>query len=375
MIGDKRMGNLIGIEYCGCGCGGEVLEGNLYIHGHNRKGLPSCTTNGRWAINYDNCIECNTSTIKHAGRGLCKRCYKKWFYKNSNKKNRWCRKYDKCVVCGRVDRPHASNGRCNTCHVNHLNRKSGVKKRNFGKWSWYHDKCVGCGTTEKKHTKHGLCYDCYRENMRRGYDLIECPVCGVKVRKLSQHVSMKSKRCKDHKIYQYNTFKKYFDSDLGLEDIAKEFGDMDRHTVSRQFTKLFGKEETIERNQAVKGCLVSERAKIGFNYKNRFGKIVNYDSLSNGVVRLRSGLEHTYAMQLDEDGVSWLYEHKSFPYIDEEGKRRTYTPDFYLVDTDEYVEIKGYDNGKSEYKIDKLISMGIKITLKRKEDLQCKTYN
>lgn len=40
---------------------------------------------------------------------------------------------------------------------------------------------------------------------------------------------------------------------------------------------------------------------------------------------------------------------ESFAYIFE-GKERKYTPDFYLVDSDEYVEIKGYKTDKDAAK-------------------------
>jgi hypothetical protein len=32
-------------------------------------------TFGRWAVNYDCCVKCNTKEIAHNAKGLCKKCY------------------------------------------------------------------------------------------------------------------------------------------------------------------------------------------------------------------------------------------------------------------------------------------------------------
>jgi len=41
------------IDFCKCGCGEEVKEGNLYVHGHNRRGLASYTHGDRWSMKHD----------------------------------------------------------------------------------------------------------------------------------------------------------------------------------------------------------------------------------------------------------------------------------------------------------------------------------
>lgn len=59
--------------------------------------------------------------------------------------------------------------------------------------------------------------------------------------------------------------------------------------------------------------------------------------------------EVAYAKYLDEMGISWERTKKRFPY-EFEGTIRRYTPDFYLPETDEYVEIKGFKTLKDEAK-------------------------
>ena len=43
---------------------------------------------------------------------------------------------------------------------------------------------------------------------------------------------------------------------------------------------------------------------------------------------------------MDEKSIKWLYESRAFPYLDEDNIRHTYTPDFYIIDEDKYVEVK-----------------------------------
>lgn len=358
------------IVHCKCGCGQEVEDGNTYIHGHNQRGKPgNIVPNGKWSRWYEKCTECGTVEIPYGGKGLCTRCYKRYFYEMSKTKSRWSIKYECCIDCGRTDRPYKSNGRCVMCDGNYRNRIKGVQKRNFGDWSWYYDKCIKCGTTERPHSSNGLCYDCYEESKRAGKILEKCPVCGVKVESLNKHLTMRAKKCDKHLKYLHDTYKIYFDSELGLNDIAKKLNS-DRHSVTKQFRRLFGVEETKKRNVTVKSLLCSSRANIGFNHNNRFGTVTYYDSMNNGKVRFRSKLECAYAKYLDVSGIRWEYEHDSFPYLDIKGKRRTYTPDFYLIETDEYIEIKGYDNGESDYKIDRMREIGLTIKIVRNEDFQ-----
>lgn len=357
------------IILCKCGCGLEVEESNSYIHGHNRRNIGSCVIpEGKWAMKHDKCASCGTIEIPHAAKGLCKVCYKKYFYEVSKHKIKWSRKYKYCIDCGRTDRPYHAHGRCMTCHVNNFNRAKGAVKRNIGAWSWYFDSCIKCGTTDKPHVKDGMCYDCYHEYKRvrnHSEELLEkCPVCNVDIFKLWQHISMKAKKCEEHRKYQKEIMEMYFNSDLGLDSIAEEINSS-RHTITKQFITLFGKEKTQRRNQKVKSCLCSERANIGFNTKNRFGTVVYYDSKNNGRVRFRSKLELKYAMELDSKNIVWEYEKANFNYVDTEGKRRTYTPDFYLSETNEYIEIKGFDNGDTEYKAQCLRDNNIIITILR----------
>ena len=68
----------------------------------------------------------------------------------------------------------------------------------------------------------------------------------------------------------------------------------------------------------------------------------------NGV-DLHGSWELAYAKWCDKNNISWRRNTKTFEYVFE-GKLRNYTPDFYLLDTREYIEIKGFKTKKDEAK-------------------------
>lgn len=78
-------------------------------------------------------------------------------------------------------------------------------------------------------------------------------------------------------------------------------------------------------------------------------KTVRYHSKIAGHVYLQGTWEVKYAKYLDENKINWKRNLKSFKY-NFKGKILRYYPDFYLVDTDEYIEIKGYIREKDSYK-------------------------
>ena len=57
----------------------------------------------------------------------------------------------------------------------------------------------------------------------------------------------------------------------------------------------------------------------------------------------RSSWEANYARLLNHWGKSWRYESKRFEFPNQRRRPYSYTPDFYLPETDTYVEIKGYE--------------------------------
>ena len=69
-----------------------------------------------------------------------------------------------------------------------------------------------------------------------------------------------------------------------------------------------------------------------------------------GLIMMAGSWEVFYAQYMDSKGVEWEYETKRHPFLFE-GKQTSYTPDFYLPATNEYIEVKGY------YRLDNRIRM------------------
>lgn len=61
----------------------------------------------------------------------------------------------------------------------------------------------------------------------------------------------------------------------------------------------------------------------------------------NGI-QLDSGAELAFAILLDHNNIKWTKNTTiSFPFVDAKGKTRKYYPDFYLIEYDFWVEVKG----------------------------------
>jgi hypothetical protein len=82
---------------------------------------------------------------------------------------------------------------------------------------------------------------------------------------------------------------------------------------------------------------------------NSWGSAVHWYTSDHGKYRLRSSWELMFAVFLDLLDIKWTYEEHKF--LKKDGRHR-YIPDFYLVDYDKFVEIKGvvFDDYKSMLK-------------------------
>lgn len=91
--------------------------------------------------------------------------------------------------------------------------------------------------------------------------------------------------------------------------------------------------------------LLNTNPNLFANYYNRgFVKIYKYkDVLFQGTWELR------FAIWCDKNNIKWIKNIDSFNYIYQE-KEHKYFPDFYLPETDTYVEIKGFKTEKDDYK-------------------------
>lgn len=161
----------------------------------------------RWSRNYDCCLSCGTTSVRHTAHGLCKYCRERermatepeyanrvrqykhgWYRQNVDQSDQAKVRNEKhfsglrdavlerdghrCTRCGRdsmlvvhhVDgtgrgsRQHnncADNltTLCRACHARHHSLAN--------RWSRGYDQCTECGRTDRKHNAHGLCVACY----------------------------------------------------------------------------------------------------------------------------------------------------------------------------------------------------------------------
>lgn len=70
--------------------------------------------------------------------------------------------------------------------------------------------------------------------------------------------------------------------------------------------------------------------------------------LYNGI-KLYGKWELAYATWLDQQGIAWRRPKEIFPYV-WNGSTHHYTPDFYLIDEETYVEVKGYETDRDRAK-------------------------
>lgn len=104
-------------------------------------------------------------------------------------------------------------------------------------------------------------------------------------------------------------------------------------------------QETSKRSGLCKKCHIEflrnhkeKHPRFGHHMKPNFVKYKN--------LWFRSNWEVAYAKYLDKNNIQWLYESKTFDLGE-----TTYTPDFYLPATDEYIEVKGYKSDIFKKKI------------------------
>lgn len=348
---------------CACGCGEKLnTTQKKFKHGHNRKGKISCTTNGRWAMKYDCCQECGTTEIKHRRDGLCSNCTRRALYQGRINKKRtyiktWSRKHIKCIVCGTKDRTHHANGRCARCHMNTLNRQLGVPKRDIGGWSWYYKRCKNCKTIEISHAGYGLCSRCYLSRKQKTDNDKSCPVCCAPINKLFQHISMIAKSSEEHRKYleeQEIIARNLFFTEKTSQELADEhpFG---KRFLLRTWHKHFSDEEIVERGEKIRVSKIQGASHYlhGKPFPAIHPSLIEHTCWQGNDYKLRSSWEIKFAQLLDQNQIDYVYEPEGFIYEDPQGIEHHYWPDFYLSTLDIYVEIKGFMDELSEWKIQK----------------------
>jgi hypothetical protein len=108
-------------------------------------------------------------------------------------------------------------------------------------------------------------------------------------------------------------------------------------------------EKELERRQKISYTMKNNPEAGGLREGSGRGLKCWYESKIAGNVYIRSSYELEYVKWLDDNNIKWKANLIRFPY-EFESKIRNYIPDFYLIDEDCYVEIKGYETEKDKAK-------------------------
>lgn len=157
-------------------------------------------------------------------------------------------------------------------------------------------------------------------------------------------------------------------------------------------------DERIEKySQSLKSSLMEGKQKPGFlgkhhsretreqmsliqatNPKGGLCKWIPYHK-DDKIIYLQGSWELKYAQYLDSLNLKWIKPghgdlKNSFYWMDDEGIKRIYTPDFYILDWNKYIEIKGYWREKDRIKMKKVLEQN-KISLQIIEKKEMKNLN
>jgi hypothetical protein len=200
------------------------------------------------------------------------------------------------------------------------------------------------------------CIDCGKElNNRRS---MRCMSCENKRRHRLGILNIKGKNNPMYGVHKLGknatryidgrTLKKYYCIDCGKELSEyrhKRCGSCSHKGKNNPF---YGKKR-LKHSKAISG-----------RNNGMFGKLANYGKgcyYKN--IWLRSSYEIAYAKYLDKNKIKWQYESKTFDL-----GNCTYTPDFYLPKTKEYIEIKGWWRKEAKKKFKKFKKVYPKIKIK-----------
>ena len=115
------------------------------------------------------------------------------------------------------------------------------------------------------------------------------------------------------------------------------------------------KEHSAKMAEAVK------RNPDSYSKYNVSGRAKMYDVMStSGLTKVKGTWELTVANILNEAGIKWTNDIKPYPYFFND-KWHLYFPDFYLIDYDIVVEVKGYKTDRDTAKWDSVQDKTFKV--------------
>ena len=146
--------------------------------------------------------------------------------------------------------------------------------------------------------------------------------------------------------HNWSAIQSFYDEGHTIIEAAVQFGLSKQHISNSKYFSSRSKDEqskmmvvtktkngNLGHSRKTKDRLSEIAISRGFGGKN-FRKVFWY----NGVM-LESSYELAVAQDLDANNIKWVRP-KRFYWVDDTGKRRHYTPDFYLPEYDVYLDPK-----------------------------------
>lgn len=208
--------------------------------------------------------------------------------------------------------------------------------------------CKACGksisaSNYEKHLKN-----CQKPHEEKSY---KCEICNKECNKHSLAYHRWSMHTKEGEVWKHRK-KENQSPDVGIKissslkegygsgrlkpSIKSEEGRKRLSEASR--SRVWSKESRKKLSESIQ-----KRYDAGWMPKAGRCKKLEYRSPSIGLVKLDGTWELAVAQYLDQQQLEWIRNTKKFSYIDNQGKERRYTPDFYVKSWDSYLEVKGYE--------------------------------
>lgn len=199
----------------------------------------------------------------------------------------------------------------------------------------------------------------------------------IKKRTLKEARNNRSAKGKEFRdIVDINMLVKYYEAGNSMQQCAAKFNIgytsvQDRLSTLNISRKSWHHRINSNHSKSTKEKMSNtavEQIKTGTRNSHSQGNSYYCMSTSQDRIRVRSSWERDYADHLFANNIKFLYEHKSFNL----SNGKSYVPDFYLSDTDEYIEIKGYlsDEQSDKYKLFRKEYPNIVWKMLRKSDLK-----
>ena len=161
--------------------------------------------------------------------------------------------------------------------------------------------------------------------------------CKLNPNRKSYYHSPKAGRKKGSKPWNKGLTKQTNDSVLkGAETLHNKY-------INKELIPSFLGKKHSKVTREKMSFITKERHKNGWDNKCGRAQKFKYIMKDGNVVTLDGSWEYHTAEYFDKNNINWVRNKKRFNYINLQSNNATYKPNFYLLDTDEYVEIKGYE--------------------------------